>query len=375
MTRWLTVWVVGVGLGSPLTACSPVDSLADGAPLPLSETSPRLQAAIDTWAATAGHRGVSAAVILASGEEWVGAAGTEAAGAELGPEHLIWIASITKTMTGAVILQLAEEGVLDLEDPVSRWLPTLPNVDPDITLRQLLNHTNGLANYTASAALGAAIDADPLHRFTPLELLAYVGPPSFVRGQRTQYTNTSFLLLGMVAEAATGEAITDLYAERLWAPLGLTEVFLPGAQAAPAPVAVAWAGQSAENAVAPLDWMSLVTIGQSAFGLFSNARTVARWGRALFTGSVLQPTTRARMLELVPAAGNIPGESGAGLGIRAYGYLGRTQYGHSGGVSLGSSLLLFDPESGITVAVLMNQGSGAAHFSLAPRLLEIAAGR
>ena len=75
------------------------------------------------------------------------------------------------------------------------------------------------------------------------------------------------------------------------------------------------------------------------------------------------------MLELVPAAGNIPGESGAGLGIRSYGYLGRTQYGHSGGFPTGSSLMVFDPESGVTVAVVMNQGTGAAHFDLVPVLL------
>ena len=79
------------------------------------------------------------------------------------------------------------------------------------------------------------------------------------------------------------------------------------------------------------------------------------------------------MRRLVPAAGNIPGESGVGLGIRGYGYLGRTQVGHSGGSPFGSSLLLFDPTSNVTVVVLTNQGSSADHFELAPALLEIAA--
>ena len=75
------------------------------------------------------------------------------------------------------------------------------------------------------------------------------------------------------------------------------------------------------------------------------------------------------------AAGNIPGETGAGLGIRGYGYLEREQWGHSGGSSLGSSLLLFDPSTGTTVAVIMNQGRGAQHFALAPQLLQIATSR
>jgi CubicO group peptidase (beta-lactamase class C family) len=81
---------------------------------------------------------------------------------------------------------------------------------------------------------------------------------------------------------------------------------------------------------------------------------------------------QAAMRDLVPAAGNIPGESGAGLGIRGYMFFDRVQYGHSGGGGFCSSLLLFDPESGVTVVVIMNQALGAQHFELAPRLLSIA---
>ena len=114
-------------------------------------------------------------------------------------------------------------------------------------------------------------------------------------------------------------------------------------------------------------------VGNSAAGLLSNARTVARWGHALFLGNVISAERQAEMRTLVDAAGNIPGETGAGLGIRAYRYRDRLQLGHSGGSAMGSSLMLFDPESEVTVAVVMNQGQGADHFVLAPRLLEIAA--
>jgi D-alanyl-D-alanine carboxypeptidase len=331
------------------------------------------QTALNDWAASDRHRGVSAAVILPNGAEWVSTAGIEGLGRPLLPDHLIVIASITKTMTGAVILQLAEEGRLDLDDAISRWLEPRPNIDPNITIRQLLNHTNGLANYTTNGDLVAAINADPAHVFTAEELLEFVGPRSFAPGERTEYTNTSFLLLGMIAQAATGVPITTLYHERVWGPTGLTEIFLPGAEGPAGPVARAWSGQPpAQSEVDPLERMSLLSVGNSAFGLYSNARTVARWGHALFAGKVLGDRMRAEMLEFVPAAGNIFGESGAGLGIRKYSYLGREQWGHSGGASLGSSLLLFDPATKTTVVVIMNQGSGADHFVLAPRLLEIA---
>lgn len=315
---------------------------------------------------------MSAAVEFPDGTRWLGSAGLADAGEPLRPDHLIAIASITKTMTAAVILQLVDEGVLRLDDPISRWLEPIAHVDSAITLRQLLNHTNGLDNYTAHAELGAAIDADPGRQFDVDALLGSVGPASFPAGARTEYTNTAFLLLGAVAEQATGRPIVDLYHQRLWAPLGLTGVFMPGAGDPPGPVADA---MGPSGVVAPLDRMSLLSIGQSAFGLYADAGTVAHWGRALFTGAVISADRQTDMRELVPAAGNIPGESGTGLGIRGYEYLGHQQFGHSGGMQLGSSLLLFDPESGISVAVLMNQGRDAGHFALAPRLLSIATQR
>lgn len=346
-------------------------SVQDTAPPPVAaEIAADLEHALGAWAAVPGHRGVTASVVWPDGAQWSGAAGAAAPGEAMRAEHLVGIASITKTMTAAVVLQLVDEGVLRLDDPLDRWLAPAAGVDPAITLRQLLNHTNGLGNYTLSAALGAAIDADPARPFTVDELLAFAGPPRFAPGERTEYTNTAFLLLGRVAEAATGRPVVELYRQRLWNPLELTGVFMPVVDPPPGPVAMA-AGRG--GVFAPLDSPALLSIGQAAFGLYADAITVARWGRALFAGGVLSAERQAEMRTLVPAAGNIPGETGAGLGIRGYQYLDRTQFGHSGGMAFGSSLLLFDPESGVTVAVLMNQGQNAGHFQLAPQLLALAA--
>jgi D-alanyl-D-alanine carboxypeptidase len=177
-------------------------------------------------------------------------------------------------------------------------------------------------------------------------------------------------LLGLIAERAAGRSIVDLYHQRLWDPLGLDGVFMPTIEAPAGPVAHARATTALLD---PLESPAVLSIGYSAFGLLANAATIARWGHALFTGSVLSDAMQHDMRTLVSAAGNIPGETGAGLGIRSYQYLDRVQYGHSGGATFGSSLLLFDPESGVTVAVVMNQRAGADHFVLAPQLLSIAA--
>jgi len=352
-------------------------ALPRGCSMPVVAQPPELRASLDQalldWAEIPRHRGVSAAVVFPNGTEWTGVAGVEAAAVPLRSDHLIWIASITKTMTGAVILQLVEEDRLGLDDPVSRWLPAMPNIDPQITVRQLLDHSNGLANYTANQELWAQANAEVGRRFTADELLAHVGPPAFERGERTQYTNTAFVLLGRIAEEVTGLTLPQLWTGRLFEPLGLTGIFLPGLQDPPGPVATAWINRVTDEA-RPLDHLSVLSLGSWAFGLFADAPTVARWGRALFAGNVLGPEMRSEMVQMRPAAGNIPGESGTGLGIRGYGYLDREQWGHSGGSPFGSSLLLHDPETRITVAVLMNQGGGGDHFDLAPKLLEIAGG-
>jgi D-alanyl-D-alanine carboxypeptidase len=332
-----------------------------------NQRSEELQAALDHWAAQPGHHGVSASVIFGDGTQWAGVAGPEGADALIRPEQLLWLASITKTMTGAVILQLADESRLSLDDSVSRWLEPRPNIDPRITIRQLLNHTSGVASYDGGALIRSK--SDPTHVFSADELLAAVGPPLFAPGTRTQYSNTAFVVLARIAEKATNQPIERLYHERLWGPLGLTEIFFAGHEPAPGPVARAY---GAAGVVQPLDNLSLISAGHGAGAVFATARTVARWGRALFTSSVVSAASRRVMKELVPAAGNIPGESGAGLGIRGYRFLGRQQYGHSGGAVLGNSLMVYDPSSGITVAVLTNQGRGADHFVLVPRLLEIA---
>lgn len=331
---------------------------------------PALLEALEAWASVPRHIGASASVILASGAQWNSAVGRATADEPLTPDHRMAIASITKTMTGAVVLTLVDEGVLRLDDPISRWLEPMRNISGTITLRQLLNHTNGLANYPDSVALQRAVTADFSRVFTAREVLSYVGPPVAPPGVRTQYTNTAFLLLGLVAESATGRSIIDLYHQRLWAPLGLEEIFFPGYEDASEPVAHSF---GVNGVFAPMTRISQLTTGNTAGGLFATARTVAAWGHALFTGPLLSPELREQMRVLEPAAGNIPGESGTGLGIRGYGYFDRVQYGHSGGGGFGSSLLLHDPATGITVAVVMNQAQGADHFELAPHLLQIAA--
>ena len=111
-------------------------------------------------------------------------------------------------MTAAVIMQLAQEGKLSLDDPVSKYVPGVPNGD-NITIAELLEMRSGLYNYTNAPKISATIDHDPTKVWTPAELLAiaFAHPPNFPPGTAYEYNNTNYALLGLIAEKVDGKPL------------------------------------------------------------------------------------------------------------------------------------------------------------------------
>src|SRR6059058_770353 len=125
------------------------------------------------------------------------------------------IASNTKTMTAAVIVLLAQEGKLSFDDPVSKYVPGVPNGDK-ITIAQLLEMRSGLYDYTSDPIISATIDTDPTKVWTSAELLAiaFAHPPNFPPGAKFEYVNTNYALLGLVAEKIDGKPLTQVMQDR-----------------------------------------------------------------------------------------------------------------------------------------------------------------
>lgn len=139
------------------------------------------------------------------------------------------VGSITKTFTGTLILQLAEAGKLSLDDPIEKYVPGVPN-GSRISLRQLANMTSGVASYTRSTKFNDVYFAKPETIFDPATLLA-VGiseSPLFEPGARFDYSNTNFILLGMVIEKVSGETIDTVFRNGVLKPLGLSNTSWPG---------------------------------------------------------------------------------------------------------------------------------------------------
>ena len=139
--------------------------------------------------------------------------------------------SITKTFVAVVVLQLVAENRLLLGDTVERWLPGLVPGGRKITVRQLLAHTSGLADYVGNGAFVRRTTSEPRRRWTPRELvrsalsLGQVATP----GERFAYASTNYVLLGLIVERATGTSLERQLRRRILAPLGLRETsFAPG---------------------------------------------------------------------------------------------------------------------------------------------------
>jgi D-alanyl-D-alanine carboxypeptidase len=133
------------------------------------------------------------------------------------------IASVTKPFVATVVLELVGEGKLSLDDPLERWLPGLVPNGRDITIRELLNHTSGIYNYTDDPSFEQAEREHPTRIWSPRELVAVATshPPLFAPGTGWAYANTNYVILGLVVEAVTGTPLEQQLRARLFDPLAL----------------------------------------------------------------------------------------------------------------------------------------------------------
>lgn len=289
------------------------------------------------------------------------------------------IGSNTKMFTAILLLQLEEEGILSLDDPLSRWLPDWAQKIPygeEITLRQMANHTAGLWDYADDIIGGGLEDPDILRRaYTPEELVAYAlehGEQEFTPGEedKWKYSNTGYILLGMVLEAASGQPYADLLRERIFEPLELHETSFPNT--IPAPDAIIQGYSWWPDGVNTTEWN--LSQGWAAGGIISTAADMTTFLQALSRGQVFKnPQTLARMAEFVRNEGlrQVKGDSGYGIGL--IGFAGHT-WGH-GGQTLGfESAMMFVPDHDVTLVALTNAAFGPTPLinQFAPVLEELA---
>jgi D-alanyl-D-alanine carboxypeptidase len=284
-----------------------------------------LQAALDRARAAFGLGAVSVGISADATVGWSGAAGPPRDGVTpLDGTTPFAIASVTKTFTAAIVLQLAEEGLIRLDAPVTDYLPEL-KLAKGVTVEQLLAHTSGIADLLAP--MRDRLNADPLRAWTPAEVLAQIGPSQFKPGTDWGYSNTNYVIAGLLVERVTGATFADELQRRVTGPLDLAGTGFPPPVARQNLLGVSWS--SAFWTAAALD---------------STADDLVRWGDALYRGAILRPSSLALMLAFNADA--------YGLGAERYNLAGLSGYGHSGLLRGFTTLLIHLPDRHLTIAVL-----------------------
>lgn len=343
-------------------------------PVELPETAPpsgseatrrALSLRLDTLRATYELPGVSAAILFADGSTWTGTSGLADVATErpVTPGTEFAVASISKTFLAALILTLDEDSLLDLEAPVIRYLPDLA-IDPAITVRQMLDHTSGLHDFFYDPDIDKVLLADRGRVWTAAESLAYVGKPYFKPGKGWHYSNTNYVILGMLAETVGRAPLATQLHARFLAPLGLDHTHYQGVDEPLGPLARAYRfnGPGLDEPAIPLTdgtdvvpFTSVVTAAGSAGSIASTAEDLVSWARALYGGRVLQPATLAAMVADAEVSAPFRPSIPYGLGVQVATIDGRPTLGHSGRLLGSRTVVRWLPDDGIAIAVLTNQ--------------------
>jgi D-alanyl-D-alanine carboxypeptidase len=265
-----------------------------------------------------------------------------ATGAPLPADGYFRMGSDTKTFVSVVLLQLVGEGRLSLDDSVERWLPGLVtgngNDGRKITVRELLQHTSGIADYLDGLPLLASVDDFQAHRFdhydaADLVALAMRKPPLFTPGTSWGYANTNYVLAGMIIDRVTGHPWAREVHDRILVPLHLNHTYVPGDE--PALRNPHADGYTRLGPGGPLVDTTLFnpTAADAAGAMISTPTDLARFWRALQSGRLLAPAQMAEMHKTVPESGpkqRLPGTE-YGLGITSIPDSCGVYWSHAGG--------------------------------------------
>ena len=265
------------------------------------------------------------------------------------------IASITKTFVGTVVLQLADESELSLDDPIDHYVPRVPN-GSHITLRELITMTSGLPNYSDNPEWGAEFLSDTAAQWTPEQLLAdaWAMPTSFAPGSNMEYSNTNFVLLGLVIEAVTGQRVDEAVQSRILDPLRLTSTTYPTDAALPSPHLNGYTlPLTVYGGADPTDtWMDATAWNPSSAGaagaMTSRAEDLLVWGRALATGhGVLAASAQVQRLSSFATATLGAGEFYGEALMCKDGWIG-----HNGNMPGYNSMVRYNSDTDTTIVVL-----------------------
>jgi len=359
-------------LWSLILSVTPATAATAESPSTARTVSPELDAALDDVVA-AGVPGIIVRVQDGDRPARLSTSGVSdlASQAVLRPAAQFRIGSITKTFVATAVLQLVGEGRLELDEPVARRLPGLLANGDQITVRQLLNHTSGLPDYTADPELFAGIADNRVWEPRELVALAEKQPQLFESGSAWAYSNTNYIVAGMLVEALTGRPLARELDRRIFAPLRLRHTSFPATTARLSGYHAH--GYTSTEFIPTADGQPLDVTGYNpshawaAGAIVSNAADLSTFYSALMGGKLLSPTMLREMQQTVAEDPTDPNSFRYGLGLERVSDACGAKWGHRGAIFGYQGLAYWNARSGRTVVIAstMSPAPAAAEAPLA----------
>jgi D-alanyl-D-alanine carboxypeptidase len=356
---------LAIGQGTDTVTKDPVPPPATGSATTTSNAGEApnglVQRLIDDWART-GRGGVSVALAGRDDELTVAAAGSAGPdGGTVGPDSEFRVGSLSKTFVAVMLLQLVADGSIGLDDPVVAHAADL-TIAEGVTIRQLLAHRSGIPEHD-DGELAPAVLADPGRSWTPTDVLDLVvdQPRDFPPGAAFAYSNTNYIVAGLLLERVTGVTLSDNLRSRITEPLDLTSTyFAPDGQRSP----IGGFSNSLPGGDTNGDsYRALETAAGAAGALVSTAADLATFLRALAHGELLDPATYREMTSGLPAEGQT-------LGVFPADPASTTGISNSGALPGFIAYMQYDPSTEDLFVLLANDEERSPE-QLGNQLLEI----
>ncbi len=340
------------------------------------ETAKRLQATLDSALAATGTMGVSVAVIMPDRRLWTGVSGLSHPGTPVTKDMLFDMGSVGKNLMAALVLDLVDDSLLSLDDPISKYLPPFPNVDGKITIRQLLNHTSGLymwVEHPDGPINTPFYEIDFERWWTVEEMFSTLGgAPYFAPGEGWHYTQAGFQLARSIVEKVTRSTAPVEIQKRLLNPLDIHGMLLDLKEPVSSRYQIAHAWFDGDHDGTPEDisgksrnWINSL----SGIYYFTTMESLARWLRGLYDGKVL---SKASLEEMLDFYGPLPEEGLAGYGLGTEHFImgPLDMWGHKGSIYGYRTGVYHLTQFNITIALAINSDSDEKGFAMFGSVVE-----
>ncbi len=297
-------------------------------------------------------RGISVAVYLKDKQTiQTAVAGCSHEGTPVTADMIWGIGSNSKTFAAVLCFKLEEKGLLSVSDPIGKYLPTMKNIDPSITIKQLLQHQSGLADIFDNHDFTANFDTLGTRRWSPEEVLQYLPAPFSKPGAEGKYTATNYILASMIIEKVTGMSFAKAVHHYLLKPFKLNHTYVGGFDKLKGPIAHPVANG---RDVSDEPRIAINTCTMAAACMYSNPSQMVRWYQALFNDGFLSEHSLNEFTSFIPWTFDKYYDY-VGCGIFKIKHNGHVYYGHGGWVYGYFSFSLYDIETGNTINVMTNQ--------------------